>query len=46
MKFILIYDTGKQYAYYYDPKDLPEWLDRYGICKKVWYNQPVEIASK
>ena len=31
MKFILIYDTGKQYAYYYDPKDLPEWLDRSGV---------------
>jgi hypothetical protein len=28
MEFILIYDTGKQYAYYYDPDKLPGWLNR------------------
>ena len=27
-QYVIIFDTGKQYVYYYDPEDLPEWIRR------------------
>ena len=35
MEFIIIFDTGKQYVYYYDPKDKPEWINRSGYERKI-----------
>ena len=27
MEYIIIYDSGKQYRYLYDPDNLPDWFN-------------------
>jgi len=39
MKFIM-YDTGGQYEYDYDPKNPPEWISRYGGGTHIHSPQP------